>query len=87
MGVFLQEKKDPLGDSLAFYQDDHHYHRLHQEDPLLVADHQRTLLVDGRAHQEEEEDHQEEEDRHQDHHMDSTEGVYFLPVPCTQVSA
>ena len=33
-----------------------------------VADHQRTLVVDGRAHhQEEEEDHQ---DRHLDHHLD-----------------
>ena len=60
-------------------------------DHYQVADHQRTLLVDGRAHHQEEDRHQEdyhhqEEDRHLEDEGDSMEGVCFPIVSSIQFS-
>ncbi len=64
-------------------------------DHCQVADHQRTLLVDGRKnhqvhHQVRHRDHRQDQDHHQDRHqveMDSMEGVCLPHVCCTQVSS
>ncbi len=60
-------------------------------DHYQVADHQRTLLVGGGAHQEEElqlEDyHHQEEDRHLEDQGNSVEGVCFPTVSCIKVSS
>ncbi len=52
-------------------------------DHYQMADHQRTLLVDGRAHHQE--DHQDQ-DRHQEDEG-SMEGVCFPTVSCILVSS